>query len=301
MHGFDHKSAAGDQSRRSFLKWTGVAAASLACAAPSLAQAAPKDKAPKAKKAATVLRPVAKGVKLGVASYTFRKFDLDKAIAQTKRAGLTHFCIKSMHLAMDAKPADIKAAVQKITDAGLVAYGCGVVGMTNEAQITQGFEYAKAGGFKVIVIAPTSAMLPLINEKVKQYDVQVAIHNHGPGDKNFPTPESAYEQIKSLDRRMGLCIDIGHTIRIGANLVESIEKYADRLFDVHIKDVSEASPKGHCIQIGRGVIDIPAFLRTIVKVKYSGSLSYEYEIDDNDPLPGLCESVGYTKGVLAAL
>ena len=144
-------------------------------------------------------------------------------------------------------------------------------------------------------------MLATVPEKVKKYDIKVAIHNHGPGDKRWPTPQSAYEKITALDPRVGLCIDIGHTVRIGANLVEQVEKCADRLFDIHMKDVTAATAKGKCIQLGRGVIDIPAFLRALLKIKYKGVVSYEYEIEDNDPLPGLCECVGYTKGVLAVV
>ena len=284
------------QTRRRFLQWTGSAAASLAVSDQFAAS--------RGLAAETALPecPVrGKFLKLGVASYTFRKFDLDKTLAMTKRAGLKYICLKSFHLALDAKPEQIAEVAKKVADAKLVLYGGGVIGMSTETQVNQAFDYAKAAGMKVIVASPAPAMLPSIDQKVKQYDITVAIHNHGPGDKHFPTPESAYEQIKNLDRRLGLCIDIGHTVRIGADPIVAVEKYADRLFDVHLKDVTEATPKGRCIQCGRGVIDLPGFIRALVKVKYNGVVSYEYEIEENDPLPGLTECVGYTKGVLAAI
>jgi sugar phosphate isomerase/epimerase len=144
-------------------------------------------------------------------------------------------------------------------------------------------------------------MLPLVNKKVAEYDIKVAIHNHGPGDKRYPTPESAYEKIKGLDKRIGLCMDIGHTLRIGADPVQSAIRYADRLHDVHIKDETEASPDGRAVEIGRGVIDIPKFLRALIQIKYAGIVSFEYEKDADDPLAGLAESVGYVRGVLATI
>ena len=143
--------------------------------------------------------------------------------------------------------------------------------------------------------------LPRINEKVQRYNIRVAIHNHGPGDKHFPRPGDAYEKIKDLDRRIGLCIDIGHTVRVGDDLNRATEHFADRLLDVHIKDESAATPAGHAVEIGRGVIDIPGFLRTLEKVRYKGFVSFEYEKDSKDPLPGLAESVGYVRGVLAVI
>ena len=292
----EHRQSQWHSTRRHFLQWTGAAAASLAATTPGLVRAAaPAEPSPPDRPAR------GQSLKLGVASYTFRKFKLDKVLAMTKRAGLKYICLKSFHLPLDAKPDEIADVVKKVADAGLVLYGGGVIAMTTEAQVSQAFDYAKAAGMKVIVAGPTEAMLPRIEQKIKEYDIAVAIHNHGPGDKHFPTPEIAYGKVKNLDRRFGLCIDIGHTVRIGADLVASTEKYADRIFDIHMKDVTEATPKGRCIQCGRGVIDLPGFLRALVKAKYAGVVSYEYEIDDDDPLPGLAECVGYTKGVLAVI
>ena len=140
-----------------------------------------------------------------------------------------------------------------------------------------------------------------MNEKVQKYDIRVAIHNHGPGDKVFPTPDVAYEKIKKLDRRIGLCIDIGHTARNGIDPSRAAEQFADRLLDVHMKDIHEATAAGHGVEIGRGVFDIPKFLRTLDKIGYAGFVSFEFEKDPNDPLPGLAESVGYVRGVLAVI
>jgi inosose dehydratase len=238
---------------------------------------------------------------LGLASYTLRSFDLDRALAMTHRVGLDRICLKSMHLPLDSKPAEIAAATDKVKRAGLVLYGGGVISMKNERDIVQALEYAKAAGMHTITAAPVPEVLPALNEHVKKYDIIVAIHNHGPGDLHFPTPQSVYDAVKSLDHRIGLCIDIGHTVRVGADLLSSIRNCGDRLFDLHIKDVTAATPQGRGTPVGRGIIDFPALVRALIEVKFKGVAAFEYEEQPDDPLPGLAESVGFLKGVVAAI
>jgi sugar phosphate isomerase/epimerase len=218
-----------------------------------------------------------------------------------QKAGLKHICLKDFHLAMDSSPEAIRQAAEKVKAAGIDLYGGGVITMKTPEQVNRAFEYAKTAGMRVIVGVPHPDVLPLVEEKVKQYDIKVAIHNHGPGDKLYPTPQSAYEKIKDLDKRIGLCMDVGHCVRIGADPVADAERYADRLHDIHLKDVSEASPKGQCVEAGRGVIDLPALLQTLVKTNYQGIASFEYEKDPDNPLPGLIESVEYVRKVLAGM
>jgi len=238
---------------------------------------------------------------LGLASYTLRKFKLDETLAMTQRVGLKYICLKSFHLPLESTPTEIEAVAAKVKKAGIELYGGGVIYMNNEAEVHRAFDYAKTAGMKVIIGAPKPELLPLINKKVQEYDIKLAIHNHGPGDKVYPTPGSAYERIKQLDRRIGLCNDIGHTLRAGVDPSVSAEKFADRLLDVHIKDVSASTVKGREVEVGRGVIDIPKFLKTLLKIEYSGIVAFEYEKDAEDPLAGLAESVGYVRGVLAVI
>ena len=238
---------------------------------------------------------------LGLASYTLRKFKLEEALTMTRKVGLKYIALKSFHLPLDSSPAQIRAVVAKVKEAGLELYGGGVIYMNSEAEVNRAFDYAKAAGMKVIIGVPKPELLKLVEKKVKEYDIKVAIHNHGPGDKVYPTPASAYGRIKDLDRRIGLCNDIGHTQRAGVDPSVSVERFADRLLDIHMKDVTEASAKGHGVEAGRGVIDIPRFLRTLIKIKYAGIVSFEYEKDADNPLAGLAESVGYVRGVLAAI
>jgi len=238
---------------------------------------------------------------LGLASYSLRKFNLDQTLAMTKRVGLKYIAFKSFHLPLESTQAEIQESIAKVKEAGLELYGGGVIYMNAQDEVNRAFDYAKAAGMKIIIGAPQHELLPLVNKKVQEYDIKLAIHNHGPGDKIYPTPASAYEKIKDLDKRIGLCDDIGHTQRSGINPSESATEFADRLFDVHIKDVSQASAKGGGVEVGRGVIDIPRYLKTLIKIGYKGVLAFEYEKDADDPLPGLAESIGYVKGVMAAI
>jgi len=291
-----------NHDRREFLQIaTAGAAALVAGCAPGVRRDKARGQQPAMTSTATAAGGRRLPFELGLASYTCRKFDLKQTLEMTNRVGLKHIALKDVHLAMNSSPEQIQEAVAQVKAAGLDLYGGGVIYMKDEAQVNQAFDYAKAAGMKVIIGVPQPELLPLVDKKVKEYDIKVAIHNHGPGDKIFPVPGTVYEQIKDLDKRIGLCNDIGHTIRAGVDPVASIEQFADRLYDVHIKDVTAADPKGGATEVGRGVINIPQVMRTLIKINYTGIVSFEYEKSENDPLPGLAESVGYVRGVLAAI
>jgi sugar phosphate isomerase/epimerase len=238
---------------------------------------------------------------LGIASYTFREFNLEDTIAMTSRLGIKNLCLKSMHMPLESTPEEIKSMAARVHDAGLNLYGAGVIYMTTPEEVENAFAYAKSAGIKVIVGAPDHELLEHCNRKVKETGIKLAIHNHGPGDDKYPTPESAYKLIKDMDPGMGLCVDIGHTVRIGEDPIEDTAKYMERVLDIHIKDVDKADPSGNTCEIGHGVIDIPGFLEMLLEKNYSNVVSFEYEKDGKDPLAGLAESVGYVRGVLKML
>ena len=280
-------------SRRDFLKRTGRGAAAAALVpgvATSLLSGRTKDKEQKGE-----------GLRLGMASYTFREFGLEDTLLMTQRLGLTRIAFKSFHLPLESTPAQIQEVAARVKDAGLDLYGGGVIYMKDRTEVERAFEYARAAGMRVIIGVPNPELIPLVEEKIKLTNIQVAIHNHGPGDDVYPTPQSAYDRLRGLDARFGLCVDVGHTQRAGVDPAGSIRKLADRVLDVHIKDVSAASAEGGTIEIGRGVIDIPEVCRALLEIKFSGAVSFEFEKDGKDPLAGVAESVGYIRGVLAAL
>ena len=239
--------------------------------------------------------------KIGMASYTFRKFNLEDTLAMTKRLAIKEIAFKSCHLPLDSTENEILSVLARVKTAGLDLYGGGVIYMKSENDVNQAFDYAKMAGMRIIIGVPDYNLLPLVEKKVKEYNITVAIHNHGPKDKIYPTPGSVYEKVKNLDKRIGLCMDIGHTMRAGVDPSDAAKKYRDRLYDIHVKDVTAATNEGQTIIIGRGIIDIPRFLRTLKKINYTGNASLEYEKDANDPLPGAAESVGYLRGVLALI
>jgi len=238
---------------------------------------------------------------LGIASYTFRTFTLDRTIEMTKRLGLKRITLKDMHLPLTSSEDEIKAALAKIEKAGLELTSCGVVYMKTEDEIARAFAYARRVGLKILVGVPDQALLVVAEDAVKETDIALAIHNHGPTDNRFPSPESAYRLIAAMDKRMGLCIDVGHTQRLGLDPAVEAERFFDRLLDVHIKDVSAADASGTTVEIGRGIIDIPGLLKTLARLNFTRTLHVEFEKDEKDPLPGVAESVGYLRGVLDGL
>ena len=238
---------------------------------------------------------------LGIASYTFRKFSLEETLKMTKRLNIKNIAFKSFHLELDSSDEHIKEVVKKVNDYGINLYGGGVIYMKSEEAVDQAFEYAKKAGMKVIIGVPSHELLDLVDRKVKKYDIKMAIHNHGPGDKVYPTAESIYSKIEPLDPRIGICLDIGHTKRVGEEPVNDVERFFDRILDLHLKDVSEPNADGHNVEIGHGCINIPALLKTLTDKNYKGIASFEFEKDPEDPLAGLAESVGYIRGALDCL
>jgi sugar phosphate isomerase/epimerase len=244
-----------------------------------------------------------KGLKIGIASYSLRKFSLEEAIEITKKCGVKYITLKSFHLEYDTTKAEREAAAKKIADAGLVLMGAGVVNLKtdDEQKIKDAFIYCKDAGMPTMVTSPSYEALPIMEKYAKEYDIKVAIHNHGPGDKLYPSPMDAYELVKDMDPRMGCCIDIGHTVRIGVDEIGSIYAVKDRLHDFHIKDVSSRTPKGRTVPVGRGVINIPGILRALQDIGFNEHLALEYEADADAPLGGMRESFGYIRGALAAM
>lgn len=242
------------------------------------------------------------GLKLGVASYSLRKFSLDEAIAITKKAGVRYLTLKDMHLPMKSTTEERKAVAQKIRDAGLVLMGGGVIYMkNNEEEIRAAFDYARDAGMPVIVCSPDPAALSLVEKFAREYDLKIAIHNHGPGDDKYPSPMDVLRLVRDLDPRMGICMDLGHTVRINQDPLPIIRACAKRLHDFHIKDVTAPTDKGVPIEVGRGIIDIVGVLKALRRINFNGHLALEYEINPENPLPGMAESFAYIRGALAAL
>jgi sugar phosphate isomerase/epimerase len=246
--------------------------------------------------------PKGAGIKLGVASYSLRKFPRAKAIAMIKDLGTPYVNIKEFHLPYNSTPDELAAGRKEFEDAGLKIVGGGTITLNkdDDADMRKYFEYARACGMPLMVIAPTHQTLPRIEKFVKTYDIKVAIHNHGPEDKHFPAPQDVLRAVKDMDPRVGLCIDVGHTVRTGADVVESIAQAGHRLLDMHMKDLLSFSKESQCA-VGEGKMPVVAIFKQLTKINYPGYVNLEYEANADDPLPGLKQSFAYMRGVLAGL
>ena len=245
-------------------------------------------------------------LKLGLCSYSFTgKIKLPEVIQACKSMGVRALNIKpEFHLPYDSTPAQIAEARKMLDDAGIELAGTGTTYLTkpDEAEIHQRFEFNKALGSPLIVIGPTVETLPIIEKYVKEYNIKVAIHNHGPSDKNFPTPESALKVIHSMDPRVGLCMDIGHTMRAGVDPVAAAKDAGPRLLDMHTKDVRKGSDgKWLAVDNGEGDIPMAALFRYLEKTHYAGHCNLEYEVRTDDRMLGINKSLAYMRGILAGL
>ena len=236
--------------------------------------------------------------KVGMAGYSFVKFDLDKTLETMEKMDLHYLCIKDFHLPMKSTDEEIAAFHQKLASKGVTGYAVGPIYMKSEAEVDRAFEYAKRVGVKTIVGVPSYEMLPYVDKKVKEYGFYYAIHLHGPDIELFPDADDAWKHTKDLDPRIGMCLDIGHDLRNGKDPVEDMRKYHTRVFDIHIKDVTDNTKKGYSVEIGRGKIDFPAFVRVLREVGYTGVCSLEHEKNMDNPFMGIAESIGYFRGVI---
>ena len=241
--------------------------------------------------------------RLGVASYSLRNFSRAQAIEMTKSLGVRYINFKSVHLAYDAPPAEFAAARAELAAAGLVLVGGGMI--TFETDTDEGvrkyFDYAKAAGMPLIVCTCKANMLPRIEKFARQYDIKVAIHNHGPEDPNFPSPYDVLKAVKGMDSRMGLCIDMGHTVRAGADVVRAVADAGARLLDMHAKDLRDFSSVDSQCVVGEGKMPIAEIFRQLRAMRYAGYVNLEYEIEPDNPLPGMKESFSYMRGALSGL
>ena len=237
-------------------------------------------------------------LQMGIAGYTFNQFNIDQSIAMMQRVGVNMLSLKEFHLPLDSTKEKADEVVGRFKAAGITVYTVGVIYMKTQASVDQTFDYARKVGVDMIIGVPNYELLKYTEQKVKETGIRLAIHNHGPEDKLYPGPQDVYDNIRNMDKRMGICLDIGHAIRAGADPAKAVESFKDRLYDLHIKDVSVAAKDGKAIEVGRGAIDFPALVAALRKVNFKGKCSIEFEKDMKDPLAGIAESVGFFRGIM---
>ena len=280
-------------SRRDFIRSGGLAAAAFAASSDVLALAQERPTAVEASP-----------VRLGLASYTFRSFSRAQMIGFVKQLNVFALNAKDVkdHLPMD--PQEEAAALADYAAAGVKLHAAGTIyfAKDEDADIRTKFEYCKRGGISVIVAGdPTPETLPRIEKFAKEYDIRIAIHNHGPEDKLWHSPLDVLKAVKDMDPRMGCCIDVGHTVRAGTDVVQAIHAAGPRLFNLHMKDLTDFESKGSQVAVGDGIMPVRRMFEALIAIKYKGFVDLEYEVHPDDPMPGVIGSFAYLRGVLAGM
>jgi sugar phosphate isomerase/epimerase len=279
-------------SRRNFLSTAALAGAALSTS--SLAVSA-EPKAASGKPSP---------IKLGLASYSFREFSRAQLIGYMKQLKVFDLNAKDIKDHLPTDPAQEAQAVQDYTAAGIKLHAAGAIYFPKDEDddIRAKFEYAKRAGVKVIVAGdPSPASLPRVEKFVKEYDIRIAIHNHGPEDKLWQSPLDILKLIRNMDPRIGCCIDVGHTARAGTDVVDAIHEVGPRLFNMHIKDLADLHVKESQVAVGEGKMPVREIFEALIATKYDGFVDLEYEVHGDDPMPGVIESFAYMRGVLAGM
>jgi sugar phosphate isomerase/epimerase len=237
--------------------------------------------------------------KIGMAGYTFKDLSIDKTIELMNKINVSYLSIKDIQLPIKSTQEEINAVKSKFAAAGITIYTGGVIYMKTKESVDAAFDYAKKLGVDLLICAPDYPLLSYVEQKVKETNVRVALHNHGPDNPLYPNATDIWDHIKNMDARMGICLDIGHTTRDNEDPSVDIKRYFKRIFDIHIKDVTAATKAGKTVEMGRGIIDLRKFVETLEQLKYKGVCSLEFEKDSKDPLAGVAESIGYLKGIIA--
>lgn len=242
-------------------------------------------------------------LKLGVASYSLRQLSRADAIRAIQALGTPYVNVKSFHQPYESRPAELAEGRHAFESADLEIVGGGTITLDvdTDEDVRFYFEYARRSGMPLMVIAPTRTTLPRIERFVREYDIAVAIHNHGPEDPHFPGPQDVLPVVRDMDPRVGLCLDVGHTARTGIDVAEAAEMAGDRLLDVHMKDLADLSVRESQCIVGEGAIPVARFFRVLERMGYQGCVNLEYEIVPDDPLPGMLRSFAFMRGVLEGL
>jgi inosose dehydratase len=246
---------------------------------------------------------------LGIATYSLRKLSTDAAVAALQVMQVKSVSVGSAHVPILISTPDVcRAAAQKFRDAGITITSTGVVTLSNsEGVMRRAFECGRAAGLSMMTASytafPDRDTLLLTERFVKEYDIKLAFHNHGPQDKVFPSPLDAWAAVEPYDPRLGVCVDVGHTARAGVDPVEAILKCADRLYDVHMKDslAGSGDKVDQPVEMGHGRLDVRSMMAALIKVGYRFQVGLEDEVKADDPIPGVAQSFGYMRGIVAGL
>ena len=259
--------------------------------------------------------------KLGVARYTMCKRSFDKALEMMQDMDVHYMGLMEGSIKYDATDAEIAAYKAKAAKFGVEVVSAGPLYYDTKEKLVACCEFAKRYGMKYISVVPykdnpawkegmparerrleSDEMMDALDECVKKYDLRAAVHNHGPDNAYlYPTAEAAMKRIGNRDKRIGVCLDVGHERRAGLDPVEFIRKNGDRVVEIHLKNIKIDPVKNFAKEGPRGELDIPGILKALADVGYDGYCLVEFEKDFAVNEVPLAESIGYYRGVMDSI
>jgi sugar phosphate isomerase/epimerase len=241
-------------------------------------------------------------IQLGIQLYSLREFSLEAALDHAKQIGFTQVEFYSKMLPLDSSAEQIADVRKKVADRGLTISAHGVNKFTKDAAANRKlFEFAKAVGIPTITADPDPDSFASLNELVKEFDIRVAIHNHGPKHRYNKAIDVLYA-VEKYDSRIGACADLGHYIRSGENPTEVIRLLKGRLYGIHLKDFAEMQDKAKGVILGKGHLDCQGVVDALLAVDFpaNGAFSLEYEENPKDPIADIKACFAIANAAVAA-
>lgn len=238
-----------------------------------------------------------KGLRMGMQSYTFRKFSLEDTVNAVMDLGLDEIEFCKVHVGPDTPPEDQAVICASLDDLGVSvkAYGVSPFG-ADEAANRRLFEFAKDWGVEVLTAHPSAESFDNLEALTEEYGVKIAIHNHGP-DSMYPDAAAIRKAVSGRSTRIGLSVDTGHFLRVpGEDPASIIDEFSDRIHSVHLKDMDRDDNE---YILGDGPLDLSGVLNKLTEIGFSGPLSIEYELDPDDPMPAMRETLTRIEAALA--
>ena len=224
--------------------------------------------------------PVFATPKLGLQTWTCRNMTFEEAVEFAAEHGITQLELFRKHLDPHASKEENLAKRAYLEEHGVTAYSIGVSGTTTDKEENRAlFELAKMFDMKVVVIEPKEqAEWDNLEELVKEYDIKLAVHNHGKGTV-YGDPATVRQVLSERDHRIGVCMDIGWVTAAEFDAADTFRKYGERVYDMHLKDKthSELDQRGrpNDTMIGQGDTDYDALIKAIKETKWSGVMAIE--------------------------
>jgi inosose dehydratase len=241
------------------------------------------------------------GLHLGVQLYSFRKFSVDDALKHAQQLGFEQVEFYSGMLATASTAEAVKETLSKVHANHLTVSAHGVNKFTKDATANRKiFEFAKVLGIKNITADPDPDSLDNLQELVREFDIRIAIHNHGPKHR-YNKAIDVLKAVENRDERLGACADLGHYIRSGERPTDVIRLLKGRLYGVHLKDFAEMKDKSEGVVLGKGHLNCAEVFDAMRQVGFpnDGALSLEYEEHPDNPIDDIRECVAVAKAALA--